>query len=210
MINVLIHGKDNFFKRGLAGALNQTFEKRYQRKLSLFEGMEEQTIVQMDVIILDVFPGDNVVCHPELHSRKKRSLVVGFYEGEAPLLHQREPMCLKNMVYLNKRSPITTISNSIVVAWNEQLTGGGEWVTPDCTSCSRTKLSKQQEKIALFTVKGFNNRQISGFMNINAKTVSAHKHCIMEKFNIDNNADLVKFLRRRIAMKWPENMDLLA
>lgn len=68
--------------------------------------------------------------------------------------------------------------------------------------CSRMQLSRQQERIALFTVKGFNNRQIANLMNINAKTVSAHKHCIMEKFNIGNNADLVHFLRRKIIHIW--------
>ena len=198
MMNVTIQEVDNFFKRGLAEALFLAFEAKYDRTLRFYDEMDIDTIGFMDIIILEVWPGDNVQCHSLLQYRKKRSLIVGFYEGDAPLLQPRAPLCLKNMLYLNKRSPMNKIRNEILFAWNENVTGNCEWLVPNCKTCSHVMLSKQQQKIALFTIKGFNNRQIAGLMNINAKTVSAHKHCIMEKFNIDNNADLVHFLRRNI------------
>ncbi|UYU30973.1 LuxR C-terminal-related transcriptional regulator [Siccibacter colletis] len=207
MINVIIQDVDNFFKRGLIEALHQAFEAKYQRSLTFYEEMTEETIGYMDIIILEVRPGDNVQCYPLLQYRKKRSVIVGFYEGDAPLLQPRAPLCLKNMVYLNKRSPMTKIRNDVLFAWNEHITGNCEWVMPNCKTCSHVMLSRQQQKIAHFTIKGFNNRQIAGLMNINAKTVSAHKHCIMEKFNIDNNAELVQFLRRRIAVRPDDNLE---
>lgn len=202
MINVVIQENDTFFKRGLAEVFTHAFETKYQRSVTFYDVLEADTIAFMDIIVLEIYPGDNVDCHSLLKHRKKRSLVIGFYDGDDLVKNQRPPLCLKNMLYINKRNSIQKIRNDIIFAWNEHATGNDEWVKPDCSMCSRMQLSRQQERIALFTVKGFNNRQIANLMNINAKTVSAHKHCIMEKFNIDNNADLVHFLRRKIIHIW--------
>ncbi len=55
------------------------------------------------------------------------------------------------------------------------------------------ELTSRQREIVQLLAEGRAIKEVSGILDLSAKTVEFHKHHIMESFNIQNNADLVLF-----------------
>jgi DNA-binding NarL/FixJ family response regulator len=58
-------------------------------------------------------------------------------------------------------------------------------------------MTTRQREIVQLLAEGRAIKEISGVLNLSAKTVEFHKHHIMESFNIRSNADLVLFALKR-------------
>jgi DNA-binding NarL/FixJ family response regulator len=59
------------------------------------------------------------------------------------------------------------------------------------------ELTSRQREIVQLLAEGRAIKEISGVLDLSAKTIEFHKHHIMESFNIKSNADLVLFALKR-------------
>ena len=55
------------------------------------------------------------------------------------------------------------------------------------------KISKREEEILTLVCQGLSNKEISDKLFISVRTVDSHKSHIMEKLNLKNTVDLIKF-----------------
>lgn len=73
-----------------------------------------------------------------------------------------------------------------------------DWVATKARARQFAKdLTSRQREIVQLLAEGRPIKEISGLLDLSAKTVEFHKHHIMESFNIRSNADLVLFALRR-------------
>ena len=60
-------------------------------------------------------------------------------------------------------------------------------------SVIKQKLTKREIEILKHIAEGLSNQEIADLLNISIRTVEAHKHNIMNKLEIYNTAELVKY-----------------
>ena len=84
------------------------------------------------------------------------------------------------------------IADIVMKDYAGRLTGEGK---EDVSLPGRRLSSREREVLQLIT-EGYNSKQIADKLFISIKTVSTHRRNIMEKLNIDNIADLIKFALR--------------
>ena len=84
------------------------------------------------------------------------------------------------------------IADIVMKEYAGRLTGAG---VEDASSPEMRLSSREREVLQLIT-EGYNSKQIADKLFISIKTVSTHRRNIMEKLNINNIADLIKFALR--------------
>ena len=73
-----------------------------------------------------------------------------------------------------------------------------DWVTAKARARQFSKeLTSRQREIVQLLAEGRAMKEVSGLLNLSAKTVQFHKHNVMTSFNIRSNADLVLFALKR-------------
>jgi DNA-binding NarL/FixJ family response regulator len=81
-----------------------------------------------------------------------------------------------------------------------------DWVAAKARARQFSKeMTSRQRGIVQLLAEGRTIKEISGLLDLSAKTIEFHKHHIMESFNIRSNADLVLFaLKHRLISIVPE------
>ena len=74
----------------------------------------------------------------------------------------------------------------------QKRTGAGV----EAASLPEMRLSARVREVLQLLAEGYNSEQIAAKLYISIKTVSTHRRHIMEKLNINNIADLIKFALR--------------
>ncbi|RJF97043.1 DNA-binding response regulator [Noviherbaspirillum cavernae] len=85
----------------------------------------------------------------------------------------------------------------------QKLAGGGKYIDPAMVDKlvfdgaddkkPHENLSERERQIFFMIVAGQSTSQIAADLGLSAKTVSTHKKRIMEKMDVDNGADLVRY-----------------
>lgn len=73
-----------------------------------------------------------------------------------------------------------------------------DWVAAKARARQFSKeLTSRQREIVQLLAEGRAMKEVSGLLNLSAKTVEFHKHHVMASFNIRSNSDLVLFALKR-------------
>lgn len=95
------------------------------------------------------------------------------------------------LAVINERAYLSpSITDIVMKDYARKLTGVEETSFPEC------KLSSREREVLQLIAEGYNSEQIAAKLFISTKTVSTHRRNIMEKLDIDNIADLIKFALR--------------
>ncbi|MBT4398888.1 MAG: response regulator transcription factor [Bacteroidetes bacterium] len=90
-----------------------------------------------------------------------------------------------NAVHYNKMYIGSGITDIIMEDYLQQL--NKDTSTPD------SPLSERENEVLRLLAEGKNAKQIASLLNVSPKTIETHRQHIMEKLNIHNLADLVKY-----------------
>lgn len=84
------------------------------------------------------------------------------------------------------------IAEVVIKDYARRLTGANV----DTPSLPARRLSAREREVLQLLAEGHNSEQIAAKLYISIKTVSTHRRHIMEKLNLNNLADLIKFALR--------------
>jgi DNA-binding NarL/FixJ family response regulator len=163
--------------------------------------------IDFDVLLLDMsMPGKSgteLIKQVHAEKPKLRILVLSMHEEE-----QYAVRAIKAGAsgYLTKES-----ASSLLVAAIRKVAGGGAYITtsvaeqlalgamPDSAGPPHSTLSDREFQVFKAIVAGKTVTDIAGELNLSVKTVSTHKARILEKMNMSNPAELVRYaIRHRL------------
>lgn len=193
-MNVVINDKDSFFRFGLLKLLQQIFSLA-ETDFIVSDKLDATTVHDVDVIVMNFSVGETVICHQVLKKGRKK-FIDRHLSGEKNPRFARLPLCVKNSVFIARDDSIKAITDKIhFAAKSLTVSREGEYAF-SCLDCACRVLSPQQMKIAVGFFHGQDTKQIAKVLSINAKTVSAHKRQIMQKYDLDCDFELLTLLNR--------------
>jgi DNA-binding NarL/FixJ family response regulator len=169
-------------------------------------------VVQLDpdVILMDIaMPGMNgLEATREIHMRfpSVRILVLTQYENKEYIL----PLLRAGAVgYVTKDVRSTELADAIRTVFNE-----GAYLPPRITQAvvssiaespapnsEQTILTEREIQVVRLIAEGLSNREIAERLGISVKTVDTHRGNILEKLNVHNTAELIKYAMRKGIIK---------
>ncbi|MEO8506116.1 MAG: response regulator transcription factor [Betaproteobacteria bacterium] len=156
---------------------------------------------EFDVLLLDMsMPGKSgieLIKQVKAERPKLRILVLSMHEE-----HQYAVRAIRAGAsgYLTKESASTLLVTAI-----RKVAGGGAFISaevaeqlalsamPHAEGAPHASLSDREYQVFRLLVAGAAVTQIAAQLNLSTKTVSTHKARLMEKLEIDNPADLVRY-----------------
>lgn len=193
MLYIVVEDKDMLYSNGMEIFLKQIFanEKRMSVHVS---ALSEDTVGMADIIVKSFGAGERCICHPILRNRKPDSLLIGVCEGRKSIQYIELPLCINNAVFINRTESLSRTKKLIVRGWEDCVAEYVKRAQRSCLDCPHRTLSPQQVKVAAHFYRGVNPEKIASDLQISIKTVCAHKHMIMNKFNLDSDCELLHFL----------------
>ena len=205
MIRVVIADDHQILREGLkqlllsAGDLDVVGEARDGHDV-----LERIRALEFDVLLLDMsMPGKSgveLIKHVKTAKPKLRILVLSMHEE-----HQYAVRAIRAGAsgYLTKESAAAQL-----VAAIRKVAGGGAFISaevaerlaldamPHAEGPLHASLSDREYQVFQLLVAGVSVSDIALRLHLSAKTISTHKARLMEKLEIDNNADLVRYAVR--------------
>ena len=205
MIRVVIADDHQILREGLkqllssAGDLDVVGEARDGHEV-----LERIRALEFDVLLLDMsMPGKSgveLIKHVKTAKPKLRILVLSMHEE-----HQYAVRAIRAGAsgYLTKESAAAQL-----VAAIRKVAGGGAFISaevaerlaldamPHAEGPLHASLSDREYQVFQLLVAGVSVSDIALRLHLSAKTISTHKARLMEKLEIDNNADLVRYAVR--------------
>lgn len=190
MIKVLIKESDLMFRQGIEYYLCDFFWRRFRQEVEFVTDYTAENIADADVIVLSMCTGERYTCFPELRARRK-GIIIGLVDEND---HSRSPTCFEDIVYITRRGTLEEITNKLYVAWHKWLSSNAFPDYQSCLGCKHYALSLQQREIMAGFYHGNTVKDVAMMLNINYKTVAAHKYIVMRKFSLKNDYELFRFL----------------
>jgi len=205
MIRVVIADDHQILREGLkqlllsAGDLDVVGEARDGHEV-----LERIRALEFDVLLLDMsMPGKSgveLIKHVKTAKPKLRILVLSMHEE-----HQYAVRAIRAGAsgYLTKESAAAQL-----VAAIRKVAAGGAFISaevaerlaldamPHAEGPLHASLSDREYQVFQLLVAGVSVSDIALRLHLSAKTISTHKARLMEKLEIDNNADLVRYAVR--------------
>ena len=168
------------------------------------EVLERVRTLEFDVLLLDMsMPGKSgveLIKHVKTAKPKLRILVLSMHEE-----HQYAVRAIRAGAsgYLTKESAAAQL-----VAAIRKVAAGGAFISaevaerlaldamPHAEGPLHASLSDREYQVFQLLVAGVSVSDIALRLHLSAKTISTHKARLMEKLEIDNNADLVRYAVR--------------
>lgn len=194
MLNIVIDCKDNLYRQGLVFLLHQIFEKKFSQTLIFSNKLNAPSVAEANIIVKHLQPGESGLCNQVLRHRQPNSLLIGLYDGNHNPYYAELPLCFKDIVFVNRVGSLSTVRKLIERGWEDALANALTPFKKGCQDCRHRQLSPQQIKIAEHIFAGEVTDEIARALNINVKTVGAHKRMIMIKFNLNSDFELLNFL----------------
>ncbi|WP_049855720.1 helix-turn-helix transcriptional regulator [Trabulsiella odontotermitis] len=186
MPNVFIQCDDLFFRSGFLLLLQEVFPTGIA---------ETPAVAGADIIILHLCRGEAFICHPGLLHRRQ-GLLIGLVDNEKQIITTSLPLCLRNILFIQRTEAIHRIITKIKFAWLSTLESEQNARKITCQGCPHRTFSPQQQKIAIALAAGLSLNAIASSLSLGYKTVFTHKKMIMDKFFLRNDVDLLLLLRR--------------
>jgi DNA-binding NarL/FixJ family response regulator len=159
-----------------------------------------------DVVLMDIaMPGMNgLEATREIHARfpSTRILVLTQYENKEYIV----PLLRAGAVgYVTKDVRASELTDAIRAVFSE-----GAYLPPRITQAvvsviakspdpdnAQTILTEREIQIVRLITEGLSNREIAERLGISVKTVDTHRGNILEKLNVHNTAELIKYAMRK-------------
>ena len=166
--------------------------------------LQQVRALDFDVLLLDMsMPGKSgveLIRQVKAEKPRLRILVLSMHEE-----HQYAVRAIRSGAsgYLTKES-----ATAQLVAAIRKVAGGGAFISaevaerlaqdamPHAEGPRHVALSDREYQVFRLLVSGRSVSEIAADLHLSAKTVSTHKARLMEKLDIDNNADLVHYAVR--------------
>lgn len=172
------------------------------------EVLERIRQTDWDIVLLDMsMPGRNgLELIKQIKTERSRLPILVFSMNQAS---QYAVRTLKAGAsgYLTKDSPPAELAGAI-----RKVAQGGRYVTPEVAEklaeqvlaahqgLPHERLSDREYQIFELLVAGMNVSQIAATLSLSIKTVSTHKAHILEKMDMDNTTELIRYaIRHRLA-----------
>ena len=191
MLKILINESDLMFLSGMKCFLSHFFRIRFGQECEFITDYTVNNIAIADVIILSLCKGERYTCIPELRVRRK-GIIIGLVDDIDN--STKSPYCFSDIVYVSRRASINDITQKLTVAWQKWVMSKNFSRHHSCFGCNHLTLTHQQREIMYRFYQGRTVHQVAKYMNINYKTVTAHKYLVMHKFNLKSDYDLYRFL----------------
>lgn len=203
-IRILIADDHRILRAGLKSLMN--FEENLEVVGEVTSGLEVIESVQSlnpDIVLMDIgMPGnENLEALKQTVniSPKTRVLILTMHEDLAVM---QECLLLGASGYIIKRAAeselidainavhkgIIYVHPSLMRALVEVQSKRSRQVTPD-----PDQLTPREIEILRYIVQGYNNRQIADELQISVRTVETHRANLMEKLNLHNRLDLIRY-----------------
>jgi len=205
MLQIVIEDKNALFRAGMEILLEQIFWHE-EGKLIEFLTLTEANVAVADVIVKNFEPGESYICNPLLRDRKATNLLIGIYEGVSNPHVGEMPLCVDRIVFINRAESLSKTRALIVRGWENSILISYKNIRRNCQRCMHQTLSPQQVKVAAHFYRGNNPEQIASNLQLNVKTVCAHKRLIMTKFNLYSDCELLHFLNGLKQQKMTPNV----
>jgi DNA-binding NarL/FixJ family response regulator len=165
------------------------------------EAMKRVRELEFDVLLLDMsMPGKSgveLIKQVKSEKPKLRILVLSMHEE-----HQYAVRAIRAGAsgYLTKESAAVQLTAAL-----RKVAGGGAFITPEVAERLaldamphtdgplHETLSDREFQVFRLLVNGRSVSEIAGQLHLSAKTVSTHKARLMEKLQVDSNAELVRY-----------------
>lgn len=193
MLHVAIEDSDQFYRKGMEVFLEKLFLDEQNESVQ-FNSLTKLNVTHFDIIVKSFVAGSEFICHPILKYRSKTGLIIGVYDGDKSPYHDTLPLCIKNILFINRCEPLNTARVKVIEAWNESLKISKKLLCIKCLQCTYRMLTQQQLTIAKHLLTGRSIGDIAELMKLNIKTVSAHKRLMMSKFDLKSDCELLNFL----------------
>ncbi len=157
---------------------------------------------QVDVIVLDVsLPGRSgleVLKQVKIFYPETNVLVLSMYPEDQFAIRMLKAGASG---YLHKDSSPDVLIEAIRV-----ISKGGEYLSPEITKLlyremnnknqelPHTSLSDREYEVFLAIGEGKPNNAIANQLSLSAKTISTYRSRILNKMNMDNNSDMIKYI----------------
>ncbi|KFC81314.1 LuxR C-terminal-related transcriptional regulator [Buttiauxella agrestis] len=194
MLNIAVDDSDALYRTGMELLLKELFLSE-QNKSVKFSLLTKTNAIQADVIVKSFVPGAEYVCQPILKFRSKPGLIIGIVDGDKKPYHDVLPLCVKDIIFIHRSEPLSTARYNVINGWNESLQKPSKVNCKKCLQCKYRTLTPQQSIIAKYFLRGNDIVDIAKLLQINVKTVSAHKRLMMSKFNLNSDCELLRFLK---------------
>lgn len=205
MLQIVIGDKNTLYQKGMENFLEQIFLHEEGRLIELLT-LTEAHVAIADIIVKYFEPGESYICNPILRERKPDSLLLGIYEGNTNPHIGELPLCVNNIVFINRAESLIKTRAAIVRGWGDSTLAGCKNIRRNCQYCLHRTLSPQQVKVAAHFYRGYNTEKIASDLQLNVKTVYAHKRMIMTKFNLYSDCELLHFLNGLKDQKLTQNL----
>jgi DNA-binding CsgD family transcriptional regulator len=193
MLNIAIDDADSLYRNGMEILLEELFLEE-QKEPVQFDHLTKVNAIQADVIVKSFVAGAEYICQPMLKYRSKPGLIIGIYDGDKSPYHEGLPLCIKNIVFVSRSEPLSTAREQVIQAWKDNIENPEALPCKKCLKCKYRTLTPQQMMIAKYLLRGNDIIDIAKLLDINVKTVSAHKRLMMSKFNLSSDCELLHFL----------------
>jgi DNA-binding NarL/FixJ family response regulator len=166
-----------------------------------YEVLQRVRDLEFDVLLLDMsMPGKSgveLIKQVKSEKPKLRILVLSMHEE-----HQYAVRAIRAGAsgYLTKESAAVQLTAAL-----RKVAGGGAFITPEVAERLaldamphtdgplHETLSDREFQVFRLLVNGRSVSEIAGQLHLSAKTVSTHKARLMEKLQVDSNAELVRY-----------------
>ncbi|MDX6018761.1 LuxR C-terminal-related transcriptional regulator [Scandinavium sp. V105_16] len=193
MLQIVIEDKNTLYRKGMEILLEQIF-LREEGEWVEFLPLTEDHVAVADVIVKNFEPGESYICNSVLRGRKSASLLIGIYEGDTNPHFGELPLCVNNIVFINRAESLSKTRALILRGWDNRAQTAPRNSRQTCQGCLHRTLSPQQVKVAAHFYRGYNPEKTASDLQLNVKTVCAHKRMIMTKFNLYSDCELLHFL----------------
>lgn len=190
-LNVVFEDEYTLYRSGMEWLLTELFRSGENVK---FSEMDHDSVMQADIIVKSFSAGEHFLCQPLMKVRRQGCLVIGVCEGIPPSSCAELPLCLSNMVFIHRTTPLHEITELIFAGWQRCQLETQSPANKNCLTCQHLTLTLQQASVAMRFYQGEETRNIARKMKISTKTVSSHKYSIMKKFNVETDQDLLTLL----------------
>ena len=200
MIEVFIADDHEIVRKGLSTLIDETWDMKL-----IGEGKNGQEVLSTickkscDVLILDIsMPGINGLDVLKQVKQLKPDLPVLILSMHPENQYARRMLKAGAAGYLNKESAATELVKAIRKIYNghKYISGSVAEILADDladgdSDSRHEKLSDREFEIMQFIAKGITVSQIADFLCLSVKTVSTHRHHILEKLKLENNAQII-------------------
>lgn len=187
-----MQGDDCFYLHGMKDLVSDVFKTLWNKNVVILRDLSEDNIRKADIIILNFLQGEVGTCVPELRFRQK-GVVIGMLENGSHDMG-RKTSCYRDIFYIPLSSSVTDIRSHIINIWTGYKVAQKKY-SADCMGCRHKVMSRQQTRIMAGLYRGKKTSEIARELGISDKTVHAHKHLIMNYFNLKGSKDLFFFLQ---------------